>query len=881
MRKWPTGVGKDGKSWDDLWLDYEHLLLTRKLLFLEKSRRVLASWTVCAFDVWLAAGGRDPRWSYTEPDGTVHHPLLESAGNRMIVLGAQKAEGQFGSQWFIEKRIKNILQCSEANGLRSKWPDFPEWNHKQGIIQFSNGSDIAGVPSGSDQMRGGGITFIHGEEIAFWENARAAIGGAIPTLSGVAHLVGLTTPKVGTYAAEIVQGTTGSVERFSAKNRTDEDGEPGTRVFVMPSVGGEAGTRVLPVRDLPNGWTIATASWQTVPEYDYEAIARTMDPMTRRQELDLDWTASSGKLVYPKFDRGRHVAVEPLEFNPEWPLIVGWDLPGANGGTPAAVPVQINGWGQVQVWNAIVPRKERSISFYDFAHWVASEIYTRFAQPHGLYIRKEPKIRIVHYGDPAGRQRPPRTALGGNERLELRSAVEILRDGDEDFFSHFDENGNPVMEPRPGWGWDMQNGEVSLRKRMETFAALLDPQVHTGLPGLVIDPGANIIIEALGGGYSYKERHDGTYETEPEKNWYSHCLTGETLIETARGHVPIRDVVAGSDLVWTRAGWKRVEGAWVSGIRRVVEVRLDNGAFIRATRNHRVWADGGWVLAGGLRYNQVCDVRPSPSMGGYLPATPTLPGDPTRFTTELAMDLRTSGCTLPSGNRFTDRSPLAGMCTTVTATPTTTRSRTSNACLLPITTRRMRPSASIKPSVFGSTWKGCVRLLLRGTGRKKAGSGTASMVAQWRLKLQRRVTCATTAGKPTRVTRPMAGTASAAGCASRPTAGSPEWTTRPALARSAAESFPPISTATPRTAPVVVRSVTAIPGKHVVYDLLVEGAHEFYAGGVLVHNSINALEYCLSRLGSMRAGPEEDVDYDLPRGGPRRRAAGRGLKSQW
>lgn len=218
VRKWPSGYGKDGRSWDNLWLDYEELLLTRRLLLFEKSRRVMASWTVCAFDVWLAAGGRDPRWQYTDPDGEVHQPLMQSDGNRVIVLAAQKAEGEFGSEWFIAKRVKGVLDGLEQRGdIRSKWPGWPEWSHKQGVLENSIGSRIVGVPQGSNQLRGGGITLIHAEEVAFWPQARAAIGGAIPTLSGVAHLVGLTTPQIGTYAEEIRDGKAGGGRERSSR----------------------------------------------------------------------------------------------------------------------------------------------------------------------------------------------------------------------------------------------------------------------------------------------------------------------------------------------------------------------------------------------------------------------------------------------------------------------------------------------------------------------------------------------------------------------------------------------------------------------------------------------------------------------------------------
>jgi hypothetical protein len=217
VRPWPSGRGKDGKSWDDYWQDFEDLLLTRKLLFLEKSRRVLASWCVCAFDVWLAAGGRDPRWKFTEQDGSVIHPLMQSASNRVIILACQRAEGEFGSEWFVEKRIKWIVEDLESRGIADRWPGWPRWSFRAGVADASNGSRIAGIPQGSNQMRGGGITFLHAEEVAFWIQARAAIGGAIPTLSSVAHMCCLTTPQIGSFAQDIRDGKSGVGERASRR----------------------------------------------------------------------------------------------------------------------------------------------------------------------------------------------------------------------------------------------------------------------------------------------------------------------------------------------------------------------------------------------------------------------------------------------------------------------------------------------------------------------------------------------------------------------------------------------------------------------------------------------------------------------------------------
>lgn len=198
-RQWPRGLGDDGKSWDQLWRELERHLLNSRVLFLEKSRRVLASWLTCCFDIWLAGGGQDARWR----DEKGRPVLTRSDRNRTIVVAARKAEGEAGSEWFIKQRIVPILEAFEEHNCRALWPQFPTWTAKAGQVQFSNGSRIVGVPSGSDQLRGAAATLLHFEEVAFWTDAASTIGGALPTLRGGGHCVMITTAKVGTYAADL------------------------------------------------------------------------------------------------------------------------------------------------------------------------------------------------------------------------------------------------------------------------------------------------------------------------------------------------------------------------------------------------------------------------------------------------------------------------------------------------------------------------------------------------------------------------------------------------------------------------------------------------------------------------------------------------------
>lgn len=181
-------------------------LVTEKKTFIEKSRRVFASWTVCAFDVWLMAGGQDPRWKGLAtdeyPDG--EPVLMYNTGFRKVFLCAQNFDD---ADTFLKERIWFIIQQFEERGLRKLWPEFPHCTIKEGHIVASNGSRIQAVAQGANQLRGPGATFVHLEELAFWELAQQTVEGLLPIVRGGGHVCGVTTPQVGSYAKELRDGT--------------------------------------------------------------------------------------------------------------------------------------------------------------------------------------------------------------------------------------------------------------------------------------------------------------------------------------------------------------------------------------------------------------------------------------------------------------------------------------------------------------------------------------------------------------------------------------------------------------------------------------------------------------------------------------------------
>lgn len=85
---------------------------------------------------------------------------------------------------------------------------------------------------------------------------------------------------------------------------------------------------------------------------------------------------------------------------------------------------------------------------------------------------------------------------------------------------------------------------------------------------------------------------------EPIAALYEQCVSGDALISCERGQVPIRDVRAG-DRVWTRAGLKPVLWSGQTGVKPTFEISAA-GKDLRLTSNHPVLTTDGWVCAGHL-----------------------------------------------------------------------------------------------------------------------------------------------------------------------------------------------------------------------------------------------------------------------------------------
>lgn len=258
------------------------------------------------------------------------------------------------------------------------------------------------------------------------------------------------------------------------------------------------------------------------------------------------------------------------------------------------------------------------------------------------------------------------------------------------------------------------------------------------------------------------------------------CVAAGEPVLTASGWRSIEDVRSG-DQVWTRRGWRPVIAAGLTKRNTpVVTLRTSDSHAIRLTSNHRVWTEeSGWLPTDQL--------RPGMTVATFqCPARQPISSGPTSAGTDDR-----SAATTPTGPAACCTSP-SGSTSTGADFPTDQSSITSTTTLR-TTTRRTSPRWTAR-SIYASTaWLGALMLNL-------SGRGSATLSA-----LHGRI-----------------------------------GNHAPSSARIAAPSFTPLASEHGSARPIAEsRSTvsTVEPSGHAdVYDLTVQGAHEFVASGVLVHN---------------------------------------------
>lgn len=270
--------------------------------------------------------------------------------------------------------------------------------------------------------------------------------------------------------------------------------------------------RILPLRVTADDVAILRIHYSVVPDYDYKAVTQGQTAEDIRREVEIDWTATAGKRIFPQFNRQIHVSTKPLVPDIRETFYAGWDF----GGVPAFVITQLNAYGQWLIFPPLTPPESSdTLGTYEFGEMVHQFLHDEFAERYGTTVER---LRMVHYGDPRGAGPPPHT---GDRPKETRSYFDIIRRGLDIVIGH-DHRGRPIYDKRPGFGWVIRPGAVNITDRLESVRARLTKLTANGYPSLIVCKDAQFFIQGFEGGYCRKQRLDGQYDLDPYKNWFSH-----------------------------------------------------------------------------------------------------------------------------------------------------------------------------------------------------------------------------------------------------------------------------------------------------------------------------------------------------------------------
>ena len=406
---------------------------------------------------------------------------------------------------------------------------------------------------------------------------------------------------------------------------------------------------------------------------------------------------------------------------------------------------------------------------------------------------------------------------------------------------HMERAGVPMIEGdrqrKPGWvqmhTWlrDTVNDGLGPRPKLRVVGPKCPYLVRT-IPTMVVD--------------------DKDVEDIKTKGVEDHaCFVAGTSVLTSTGDVPIEHMTAG-DWVWTRHGLRKVRIAAQTGQRPVFEL-VTTGPSVVATADHPFWTNTGWKSLDQLRPG---DVVYQWSGGGSSSSDRKCPTTPLPETTGSRTFPRnepaSTTCTENSGRRPSAPSLMGGTFTTETGTRSTTESVTS----------KPSPSRSMDAPTGGGPAAGS-----RKKGKKRPAPGAKLQrvwrsISDWARSRGRTepLSAACASSVVGSISPEIEATRSSVATPASPRVDAPPVsTTKHAPAPGAGSTSSPTSTPTAAVAPVdaVVVTGTRPAGTQTVYNLSVEGVHEYFANGLLVSNC-DTLRYALMSRPSASKFPTQD-----------------------
>lgn len=533
-------------------------------------------------------------------------------------------------------------------------------------------------------------------------------------------------------------------------------------------------------------------------------------------------TLGTGK-IWRAFDRGLHVltseqaekrGLPPLEYDPTLPLCWSQDF---NIDPLSTVFFQ---WRQV-----------RTIGYQSTVMYVLDEMRIRnsmiehavreFVENRQDAVLAARRHGIRLYGDATGRS--------GNRQTGESDWAALIAGLEENGF-----RGMPMLHAGNPFVVDRYNaGNAKLVNARGEIGVVINAEKCRYLPldleSMVYKVGTRVVDARA-------KLADGATVT--------HCLVGNTMIATEIGSVPLSNVING-DRVWTRNGLRKVLKAARTGLNvPTIKLTLSTGETVRGTTEHLVWRPSlnAFVPLGALAvqddvsvWNQASWNTPGEFTSGFQDPI-TSDGQRTDRRENFAT------CIATCGRIFTDSFQPAITSIIAMVTRRIMRSKILNALVRKsIVTSTWKKRASDSPSGrLPSVWLSFKNLRKPGTGQLKGELGMQLMQSKdgrnalrsWlpALSVMRFTPRALREQNSVRTNAPRS-----IGVESAPTM---YGDSAPYVVRTSRSTV----TNRPKLAVAHVEGVCEAKTCD-VYDLTVEGEPEFFANGVLVHNSADAWSY--------------------------------------
>jgi len=561
-------------------------------------------------------------------------------------------------------------------------------------------------------------------------------------------------------------------------------------------------------------------------------------PEIVRAWLEGDWSIVAGA-YFPEWDSARHV-IEPRALPESWlrfrsfdwgsakPFSVGWWA--VSDGELAAFPR--GAIIRYREWYGMSPGRP-NVGLKMTAEEVADGIKQREVGDKITYGVADPSIFATD-GGPSIR-----------ERMKLRDIAWRAADNKR------------VAQAGAMGGWDAMRARLKGeddRPMLYVFNTCRD-FIRT-VPALQHDPARSEDVD-----------------TSAEDHAADECFVASTLVQTATGPRPIASIRVG-DLVDTRSGLMPVSAVFSVGERDVFSVKMSDGNALTGTANHPIWVEGqGFIPLSELRYGDM--MRPCQSPSSAAQSRNFVANATTSAASIFSV---AASASIGSFGRLTTAVFHAARISTIATWIRQTISPTTSFAFAPMSichsTGACAPAS--RPFIWQSTRD---QAQLSGMVPERGLNGTDSNmsgIAGPRSSLPRSASLVTSAAwlswvahlvnfvlmPASRLTAglcaPMmlSGGASDVGChSSAINSNRPDIARTPAPVLEAMKGWSRNIRATiagarfkrPSSEPSGVLTVVGEPtpaGLQRVYNLSVEGAEEYFASGVLVHNCRYA---CMSR----------------------------------